>query len=127
MPKILIAEDEPDIQSMLAFMFEREGYTVVSAMDGDEAYEIAQTEKPDVILMDIRMPHVDGYAATRLIKADATLHNIPVIFVTVRVTAADRQMGELVGGVGYVGKPFSPEEIIEEVRGALKKSMPPLA
>lgn len=117
--KILIAEDEPDIQEMLVFMFELEGYAVVAASNGSEAYALAQAERPDLILMDVRMPHVDGYAATRLIKGHPQLQNVPVLFVSVRGLPTDRQMEIAVGGAGHVSKPFAPDELIQQVKTML--------
>lgn len=121
--KILIAEDEPDIQEMLVFMFQLEGYAVVAASNGSEAYSLAQAERPDLILMDVRMPHVDGYAATRLIKSHPLLQNVPVIFVSVRGLPTDRQMEIAVGGTGHVSKPFAPDELIRQVKEALDPSL----
>lgn len=119
MPKILIAEDEPDIQEMMLFMLRREGFEVVLAQDGEEAYILARTEQPNLILMDVRMPHVDGYAATRRIKADPALQHIPVLFVSVRTTPNEKQIALAAGGSGYVHKPFSPIDILRQIREAL--------
>ncbi len=119
MPKILIAEDEPDIHEMMVFMLRREGFEVFIAEDGEEAYTLARAEKPDLILMDVRMPHVDGYAATRRIKADPDLLHIPVLFVSVRTTPSEKQIALAAGGSGYVHKPFSPADIMRQIHEAL--------
>lgn len=119
MPKILVAEDEPDIQEMMVFMLRREGFEVVLAQDGEEAYILARTEQPNLILMDVRMPHVDGYAATRRIKADPQLQHIPVLFVSVRTTPSEKQIALAAGGSGYVHKPFSPADILRQIHEAL--------
>ena len=120
MPKILIAEDEPDIQEMMLFMLRREGFEVVLAQDGEEAYILARIERPNLILMDVRMPHVDGYAATRRIKADPDLQHIPVLFVSVRTTPSEKQIALASGGSGYVHKPFSPADILRQIHEALE-------
>jgi CheY-like chemotaxis protein len=119
MAKILVAEDEPDIQEMLVFMLEREGYTVIAAGNGEEAYRFAQADHPDLVLMDVRMPHVDGYAATRLIRGHPVLYNVPVIFVSVRSLPADQEVERAAGGSGHVNKPFAPETLLQQVREAL--------
>ena len=119
MVKILIAEDEPDIQDMMVFMLTREGFEVILAQDGEEAYIRARTDQPNLILMDVRMPHVDGYAATRRIKADPDLQHIPVLFVSVRTTPGEKQIAIAAGGSGYVHKPFSPADIMRQIHEAL--------
>jgi len=115
MAKILIADDEPDIQEMLTFLLNRVGHEVLHALNGEEAYRQALAELPDVILMDVRMPHLDGYEACKLIKADPALQHIPVIFVSVRNEQTERKVTAELGGADYVGKPFSPEALTRRI------------
>ena len=84
MPKILIAEDEPDIRELVAFTLRFSGYEVVSASNGEDAVKLASVEIPDLVLMDVRMPRMTGYDACRVMKADPDLKDIPIVFLSAK-------------------------------------------
>jgi len=115
MAKILIAEDEPDIQNLIILTLHHAGYDVVTAGDGQAAYDLAREEAPDLVLLDVKMPKMNGYEACRLIKADPALKHIPVVFLTVRGTDKEMQEGLEAGAAEYLVKPFSPADLIQRV------------
>jgi DNA-binding response OmpR family regulator len=121
MAKILIAEDEPDIRELVAFMLRFAGYEVVAASNGEEAVQAATREIPDLILMDVRMPRMTGYDACRIMKANPTLHDVPVVFLSAKGQESEIQSGLEAGAEEYLLKPFSPDELTSRVRSILSK------
>ncbi len=121
MAKILIAEDEPDIRELVAFMLRFAGYEVLAATNGEEAVQTASREIPDLILMDVRMPRMTGYDACRLMKANPDLHDVPVVFLSAKGQESEIQSGLEAGAEEYLLKPFSPDELTNRVRAILSK------
>ena len=118
--KILVVDDEEYIQHILHFSFSAEGYEVEIASDGEEAVQKAKNVKPDVIVLDIMMPKMDGYEACRRLKADPKTRDIPVILLTAKGRDVDRKLGAEAGADDYVVKPFSPGRLIERVDDFMK-------
>lgn len=116
MPSILVVDDVPDNLRRLSQMLGKYGYKVRPAQDGEMALKAATTAPPDLILLDIRMPGMDGYEVCRRLKEDPQLKEIPVIFVSALDDTADIVNGFAVGGVDYVTKPFQQEEVLARVR-----------
>jgi len=121
MAKILIAEDERDIRDLITFTLRFAGHDVVAAANGEEAFNLAQQELPDLILMDVRMPRMTGYEACKAMKAEKSTENIPVVFLSAKGQEAEVQTGIEVGAVEYILKPFSPDQLTERVKTILKK------
>jgi DNA-binding response OmpR family regulator len=121
MAKILIAEDERDIRDLITFTLSYAGYEVVEASNGEEAYALAQQEKPDLVLMDVRMPRMTGYDACRALKADETTCDIPVVFLSAKGQESEVQTGLEVGATDYILKPFSPDQLTKRVAEILEK------
>jgi DNA-binding response OmpR family regulator len=119
--KVLVVDDEEYIQHILNFSFGAEGYEVITAADGEEAVRLARSEKPDIIVLDIMMPKMDGYEACKQIKADPQTQDIPVILLTAKGREVDRKLGTEAGADDYVVKPFSPGRLIERVEGFMKR------
>ncbi len=119
--KVLVVDDEEYIQHILNFSFGAEGYEVITASDGDEAIKKAKEEHPDIIVLDIMMPKMDGYEACRRLKSDPETRGIPVILLTAKGRDVDRKLGREAGADDYVVKPFSPGRLIERVEGILKR------
>jgi two-component system alkaline phosphatase synthesis response regulator PhoP len=119
--KVLVVDDEEYIQHILNFSFGAEGYDVLTASDGQEAIAKAKSDKPDVIVLDIMMPKMDGYEACKKLKSDPQTKNIPVILLTAKGRDVDRKLGAEVGADDYVVKPFSPGRLIERVEGIIKR------
>jgi DNA-binding response OmpR family regulator len=119
MPKILIAEDEPDIRELVAFTLRFSGYEVISASNGEEAVKLATVEVPDLVLMDVRMPRMTGYDACRVMKADPDLKHIPIVFLSAKGQETEVQAGLEAGAEEYLLKPFAPMQLIERVRAIL--------
>jgi two-component system alkaline phosphatase synthesis response regulator PhoP len=119
--KVLVVDDEEYIQHILNFSFGAEGYEVVTAADGEEALAKARHEKPDIIVLDIMMPKMDGYEACRKLKSDPKTKDIPVILLTAKGRDIDRKLGSEAGADDYVVKPFSPGRLIERVEGIMKR------
>ena len=119
--KVLVVDDEEYIQHILNFSFGAEGYEVVTAADGEEAIKKAQDEKPDIIVLDIMMPKMDGYEACKKLKSDPKTKAIPVILLTAKGRDVDRRLGSDAGADDYVVKPFSPGRLIERVEGIMKR------
>src|SRR5690349_5370483 len=112
MVKVLVAEDEPDIRMLTCFSLRYGGFEVVEAADGVEAVRLAEQEKPDAILLDVRMPRMDGLTACRTIKTKPGLANIPVVFLSALGQEAEIETGKEAGAVGYILKPYVPDELI---------------
>ncbi len=121
MAKILIAEDEPDIRELVAFMLRFAGYEVMAASNGEEAVQAATREVPDLVLMDVRMPRMTGYDACRIMKANPTLRDVPVVFLSAKGQESEIQSGLEAGAEEYLLKPFSPDELTNRVRTILSK------
>jgi two-component system alkaline phosphatase synthesis response regulator PhoP len=119
--KVLVVDDEEYIQHILNFSFGAEGYDVVTAGDGEEGIKKARSEKPDIIVLDIMMPKMDGYEACKRLKTDPHTKNIPVILLTAKGREVDRKLGSQAGADDYVVKPFSPGRLIERVEGMMKR------
>jgi two-component system cell cycle response regulator DivK len=120
--RILVVEDQPDNRTILRDLLEAAGFVVLEATTGEAGVAMAVAEHPDLILMDIQLPLVDGYEATRRIKAQPGLARVPVIAVTSYALAGDEAKARAAGCDGYVTKPFSPRELLAEVRGQLAVS-----
>ena len=113
--KILLVEDNDANRYLATFLLESSGYTVVHAGNGAEAVIAAQNEAPDLILMDIQMPEVDGYEAARRIKAEPHLARIPIVAVTSYAMVGDREKAAQLGFAGYIEKPIVTETFIAEI------------
>jgi two-component system cell cycle response regulator DivK len=114
--KILVVEDTEDNRRILRDLLTAAGYDVIEAVDGMTGVAIALERRPDLILMDIQLPVIDGYEATRRIKADPTTQNIPIIAVTSYALAGDEAKAREAGCNGYVAKPYSPRLLLQKVR-----------
>ena len=118
--RILVIEDTENNRRILNDLLTRAGFEVVEANDGEKGVAMAAERKPDLILMDIQLPIVDGYEATRRIKSDPALRGISIIAVTSYALSGDEAKARAAGCDGYVAKPFSPREILATVREFLK-------
>lgn len=117
--RVLVADDDPDILTMVSTLLSREGYSVIPAANGTEALALARSARPDLLVLDIAMPGMDGYTVCREIRASGP-EAPPVIFVTARVATRDRVVGLDAGAVDYIVKPFSAAELRARVRAALR-------
>lgn len=113
--KILIVDDEPNIVMSLEYTFKKNDFEVFIARDGGEAIEILKSQIPDVVLLDIMMPNVDGYQTLKYIRSNADTKNIKVIFLTAKNKASDIQKGVSMGVDKYLTKPFSIKKIMAEI------------
>jgi CheY-like chemotaxis protein len=123
-PRILAVDDDPVILRLLQVNFRLEGYDVVTASRGDEAIRLAREQLPEVIVLDVMMPGIDGYEVCRALKEDPTTAGAPVIFLSARAQDADRDQGYALGVVAYVTKPFDPAQLVDVVRRALTDAGP---
>jgi two-component system, cell cycle response regulator DivK len=113
---VLVVEDQEDNRCILRDLLMSAGYTVIYAEDGQQALAVASRDRPDLILMDIQLPILDGYETTRRLKMDPLLRSIPVIAVTSYALSGDEVKAKEAGCDAYVTKPFSPRELLKEVR-----------
>ena len=121
-PVVLIADNEPDIVALVKFELEREGYDVIRADNGLQALELAQTHEPDLVLVDVHMPKLDGYEVTRKIRANDRLKPMPVMIMSGSVLESDIAQSFEAGANQHMGKPFSPGALRNEVHNLLKRS-----
>ena len=119
--RILIADDEEDVVAALEFTLEKEGYECLTAYDGKEALDKAKSENPDLIILDIMMPKVNGYKVSRLLKFDVKYKDIPIIMLTARTQEIDKNIGKETGADEYVTKPFEMEALVQLVAKYLNK------
>jgi DNA-binding response OmpR family regulator len=118
---ILVVDDEPQIVRLVRAYLEEAGFHVVTASDGQEALYVARHEKPDLVVLDVLMPRMDGLEFTRRIRRE---RNVPIIMLTARAEETDRIVGLELGADDYVTKPFSPREIVARVRAVLRRVQP---
>jgi DNA-binding response OmpR family regulator len=118
---VLVVDDEHSIRLLCRVNLNASGMEVLEADDGHAGLELARRERPDLILLDVMMPGLDGWSVARELAADRRTKDIPVVFVTARADPADRRLGEQLGGVGYVVKPFDPVGIGELVEDVLRR------
>ncbi len=116
MKKILIVDDEPNIVMSLEYLFKKEGFEVFIARDGEEALAILAQDIPDLVLLDVMMPKVDGYQVIKYLKASEKLKNIKVIFLSAKSKATDIEKGLSLGADKYIAKPFSTKKLVSEVK-----------
>jgi two-component system alkaline phosphatase synthesis response regulator PhoP len=120
--KILVVDDEIYIVHILDFSLGMEGYQVITALDGEQALEKARAEHPDLIVLDIMMPKLDGYETCKVLKSDEHTKNIPVILLSAKGRNVDQKVGFEVGADDYITKPFSPRKLVERINAILGQS-----
>ena len=121
MPKILLVEDNEMNRDMLSRRLLKQGFEMVLAVDGEEAVDLARSEAPDLILMDISLPGLDGWEATRLLKARPETRSIPIIALTAHAMAGDREKSLAAGCNDYDTKPIDFRRLVEKIQGLLGK------
>lgn len=119
MARILIAEDERDIRELIAFTLKFAGHEVIATSNGEEALQAALSEKPDLILLDVRMPRMSGYQACEKIKADPGTRQIPVVFLSAKGQESEVKTGMDAGADEYILKPFSPDQLTARIKSIL--------
>jgi two-component system, cell cycle response regulator DivK len=119
--RILIVEDQEDNRAILRDVLSTAGYELIEAVDGGEGVELAQRERPDLILMDIQLPVLNGYETTRQIRADPNLKTTPIIAVSSYAMKGDEDKARASGCDHYVTKPYSPIQLLKIIRGFLKE------
>jgi two-component system, cell cycle response regulator DivK len=120
--RILVVEDQEDNMRILRDLLGHAGYEVIEAADGEQALVVAAAKRPDLILMDIQLPLLDGYEATRRIKADPSLRTIPVIVITSYALSGDESKAREAGCDDYVAKPYSPRQLLAKIQQYLPRS-----
>jgi two-component system alkaline phosphatase synthesis response regulator PhoP len=121
MPKVLVVDDEENIVELIRYNLEREGYTVITANDGEEAYRLSRQEQPDLVILDVMLPGQDGLSVCRNLQHDQKTRHIPIIMVSARVEEVDRIVGLEMGADDYITKPFSPRELLARVKARLRR------
>jgi DNA-binding response OmpR family regulator len=119
--KILIIEDDKDIVEMLDYNLKEEGYDTISALNGEEGIALAGKERPDLIILDIMLPIMDGFEVCRTLKKDDRVAHIPIIILSAKSQETDKIVGLELGADDYVTKPFSPRELIARARAILRR------
>jgi DNA-binding response OmpR family regulator len=120
-PKILVVDDEPDAVELIAFHLQAAGHEVVTAADGEEALARAKTTMPDLIVLDLMLPEVDGFEVCKILRRDPSTAGIPVIMLTAKSAEIDRVLGLELGADDYLTKPFSPRELVLRVKNLLNR------
>lgn len=119
--RVLLVDDEPAMRAVCRLNLEVEGFDVLEASEGGEALKLALRERPDLVLLDVMMPSMDGYDVARRLQAHPATNRIPIVFMTALAATDDRRRGFDVGAVGYVVKPFDPVYLGEKVRTTLAR------
>jgi DNA-binding response OmpR family regulator len=114
--RVLVVDDEADLVEMLTLRLEANDYEVITASDGQEGLEKARKEKPDLIILDLMLPKMDGYKVCRMLKFDEKFKQIPVILFTARAQESDVRLGEEVGANAYLTKPFEPAILLAKIK-----------
>ena len=114
--RLLIVDDEVDLVDMIKFRLEANGYEVLVANDGQQALETARKEKPDLMILDLMLPKMDGYKVCGLLKKDARYANIPIILFSAKAQEDDKKLGQEVGADAYISKPFEPEVLLNKIK-----------
>jgi two-component system alkaline phosphatase synthesis response regulator PhoP len=117
--RILAVDDEPHILKLVAFSLKSHGFEVLEASDGLSAISIAEAEQPDMILMDVMMPALDGYEACRRLKANPATQEIPVVMLTAKAQVSEQKTGLDAGAKDYICKPFTPKDLVAQVEALL--------
>ena len=120
--KILIVEDEPDILELLAYNLRQAGFEVSTSSDGEEALRMAQADPPDLLVLDLMLPGMDGLELCRLLKQQEALRRVPVLMLTAKAEEVDRIVGLELGADDYVTKPFSPRELVLRIKAILRRA-----
>lgn len=121
MSKILIVDDELQLVEMLEMRLKPAGYEVISANDGEAGLNMARSEKPDLIILDLMLPKINGYQVCRMLKFDEKYKSIPIILFTARAQESDRKTGEEVGADAYIMKPFDPKILLGKITELLNR------
>ncbi|MBU0503528.1 MAG: response regulator [Candidatus Omnitrophota bacterium] len=119
--KILVVDDEQDIVSMLKMRLEASGYEILTASDGNAAYNTAKAENPDLIILDLMLPGMDGYQVCRLLKFDQKYKQIPIIMLTAKGQQEDKDWGAKAGADFYMTKPFEAKELLNKIKEFIKE------
>lgn len=122
--RILLIEDEADIAEVLQYNLEKEGFAVETALRGDTGLEALRRQAPDLVLLDLMLPGIDGLELTRLLKRDAATSRVPIVMLTARGEEVDRIVGLELGADDYISKPFSPREVVLRVKAVLRRRQP---
>jgi DNA-binding response OmpR family regulator len=119
--RVLVAEDEPDIRQLITYSLQFAGFTVVQAVNGEDAVNKATKEQPDLILLDVRMPKMNGYEACAALKEQSSTKRIPVVFLSARGQETEIKYGLELGAEEYILKPFAPDELYKRVTAILDR------
>ena len=119
--RILLVDDEKNLVEMVTFRLEASGYAVIPAYDGQEALNKAKSEKPDLIILDLMLPKMNGYEVCQLLKFDEKYQHIPIIMFTARTQESDKKTGFEVGANAYITKPFEAEVLLSKIKELLKE------
>lgn len=122
--KILVVDDEPDAVELVAFNLRQSGYSVTTAADGAEALQKARTQLPDLVVLDVMLPEMDGFEICKLLRHDPATEKMPIIMLTAKASEVDRVLGLELGADDYLTKPFSPRELMLRVKKMLGRSRP---
>jgi len=114
--KILVIDDETELLKAISIRLKASGYEVITAQDGQEGLEKAKSSNPDLIVLDILMPKMDGYEVCRLLKFDEKYKSIPVIMLTAKAQDIDKTMGKKVGVDDYITKPFETQDLVDKIK-----------
>jgi DNA-binding response OmpR family regulator len=120
-PTILVADDEQDIRELVAYRLSRSGYHVVQACDGEEAFRLAAEQVPDMAVLDVMMPRLDGFELTQRLRDTQATHRLPILLMSASVQDADISRGFAAGADDYLTKPFTPNELLERVQAVLAR------
>lgn len=118
--KILVVDDEADLVEMVTLRLEVNDFTVIKAYDGQTGLDLSRTEKPDLIILDLMLPKLDGYKVCRMLKFDEKYKNIPIILFTAKAQDADRELGKEVKADAYITKPFDPAVLLAKIKELIK-------
>lgn len=118
-PRILVADDEPALLRLLEFVLGRRGYVIQGVTNGNAAVEVLKTESPDLVILDVMMPGLDGYEVLTFIRETPRLEGLPVVMLTARAQLDDIQRGLTLGADAYLAKPFDPEELFSVVESLI--------
>jgi DNA-binding response OmpR family regulator len=118
--KILVVDDEPDIRRLVGFSLKRHGFEIIEAADGLAACSVAEVEMPDLILMDVMMPLMNGFDASRKLKENPATAEIPIVMLSAKSQVYEQEQGIESGAAEYICKPFTPGELVEQVNSFLE-------